>query len=89
MNKHPSAPSDRRDITTSDRGRPSASELSDEEIAFFEETMALANPTPEEEAGFAEYVRRHGSSGVDDQGRLVKRDAAGNIIVIAERLDDE
>ena len=35
-------------------------DLTDEELAFFEEALALANPGPGEEAAFARHLREHG-----------------------------
>lgn len=39
--------------------------LSDKELPFLEEALALANPTPEEIEAFNEYLRKNGG-GTDD-----------------------
>lgn len=66
MSKQPTTPSDHLGATKRERTRPSATDLSTEEMAFFEEAMALSNHTPEEEAAFAEYLRKHGGGTGDE-----------------------
>jgi hypothetical protein len=70
-------------------GRLDAKALTDEELSFFEEAFALAHLAPEEDTAFANYLRQHGSGvGVDDADRIVKRDRAGKVTVIAEHVGD-
>lgn len=70
-------------------GHLNPNELTEQELAFFEEAVALAHPSPEDDAAFAEYLRTHGAgAGVDESGRIVKRTRDGKIIVIAENVGD-
>lgn len=39
--------------------------LNDQELPSLEEALVLANPTPEEDEAFHEYLRKNGSGGGD------------------------
>jgi hypothetical protein len=49
------------------------------------EALQLALTSEDDDASFVSYLAEHGSGvGVDDDGRVVRRDAQGKTIVIAE-----
>lgn len=83
-------PATRKRIDDAVNGTLDAATLTEEDLAFFEEAMAFANPTAEDDAAFAAYLRSHGGGvGVDDAGRIVKRSAQGMTTVLAESVGDD
>lgn len=55
----------REHLDAAAHGTLDADDLTDEELAFFEEALALVSPTPAEEAAFADYLRQHGGGAGD------------------------
>ena len=66
----------RKHVEAAAHGTLDAAALSEQDMAFFEEALALATPTPEEEAAFADYLRQHGG-GVGDDDIVEERDPTG------------